>query len=341
MVLNCGQQHPLPVAVSNPQQTRFVRFDYFGYDYSGPVYTDKPFASRYTLNHFRRRSSNSEFCGSGNIALFGSCLASSGVQLQFLSLPGSGDPAHAGLPFKAALAKQDFYNQTVVSDSVSFIQLQIILHPENKGSAIDIDPSITITGESVFRLSAGRANVSIAISPMFSTDLSLGLAKLSRQVYLRASGVDMQDSHNVPLLSPIAVAMFSTGKDVCPMGYILTLDTSVEGLGGSQSVGGLGGSYRKGDSMGTGSCLFCQSGTYSINPLGFSIANGTRPVCLTCPPASTCAGGNKVLLGPGNWTVSENGMYLLENCPPGSQLINSINNVFNHDIQVYMSMQVS
>ena len=61
-------------------------------------------------------------CGKGNQALFGPCIASTGVGLE-LRIDVAG-PVYPGLSFPIFVRKFDHYNQTVSSDSSSFFQIR-------------------------------------------------------------------------------------------------------------------------------------------------------------------------------------------------------------------------
>mmetsp|Transcript_14218 Transcript_14218/g.30377 ORF Transcript_14218/g.30377 Transcript_14218/m.30377 type:complete len:1807 (+) Transcript_14218:1506-6926(+) len=276
--------------------------------------------------HLRNNSSinGHDLCGTGNSALFGQCLASSGRSLRIYNIPESDYPAYAGLPFQLSVAKEDAYNQTVESDSISFLQLQVAI-PRTDGG-LQPHQEVVVSGDAVFKLQSGKARIEIAVRPEFSVvDPQNGLALLSRQVFFSASGQDLESSQ--PLSSTAVLAFFAAGKTVCPQGYVLTLDTLTESVGRSES---------NAKAAGAGRCVYCQVGTYSIIPLGVgSAANGTKPICLNCPPVSTCTGGSNVTLGLGYWVKSDpkSGMFVLESCPAGHQLINSIGGSFNHDVQ--------
>jgi hypothetical protein len=220
---------------------------------------------------------------------------------------------YPGLPFRLTVAKEDAYNQTVTSDSSSFVQLQVVLFAGGQRA----DNSITVSGESLFKLRGGEASVAISVQPLFKEDVDSAPRqwRLTREVSLFASGIDERSTSL--LLSQVAPVTFATGNAVCPPGYILVLDSLAGSAAGVK-----------------GGCAYCQAGTYSLNPLASGSTNQTRPACLNCPPASTCAGGGKVQLGPGEWIVAENGTYKLVKCPAGHQLIDSINGVFSHDFQV-------
>jgi hypothetical protein len=226
------------------------------------------------------------------------------------------------------VAKEDAYNQTVVSDYSSFVQLQIA-GPSSEwagGSAVEqqTDPLATLSGGAVFKLQAGQAKMYVAVKPAFimmKVANSQQLGRLRREVFLFASGEDRGSSQLLTILSSQVSVTFASGEAVCPKGYILSLDSSA-GI----SVNALG------------TCTYCKAGTYSIHPLAGGPNETMIAACLDCPPESTCSGGDQVILGPGKWMAASNGMYILVGCPPGHELINSIGGAFRHDIQVRIEM---
>jgi hypothetical protein len=260
-------------------------------------------------------SAYSSLCFQGNSALFGPCIASSGKTFHITGLPGKSNPAYAGLPFLLSVVKMDHYNQTILSDSSSFAQLQIAAKDPSGEQANQV--AAILSGEAVFKLDAGQAQVMVSVKPALLKTGPASGQQLDSEVFLYAMGEDLESSQRLAIYSSQVSVTFATGELVCPKGYILSTDSSAAG----------------GETKALGVCTFCKVGTYSINPLAGG-QNNTVPACLNCPPSSTCSGGDQVILGPGEWMAGANGMYLLVGCPPGHELINSIGGTFRHDIQV-------
>ena len=225
----------------------------------------------------------------------------------FAGLPTKDNPAYSSLPFDVTVYNKDFYGQTLASDSSSFVQL-LRVSDQNQTD----ESALGVSGTSTFQLTNGVATLSVAMEPVFSTVevkalASNGTARLASPVYSHFTLVDA--TSGTRFLSPLLEIPFSTGATVCPPGFFLQLS--------SFNVGG---------------CVWCQPGTYSVSPLAAS--KGIRPSCLNCPADGLCLGGNKVEFRLGEWIIANEGaMYRLKSCPDGYELINSINGVFEHDIQ--------
>jgi hypothetical protein len=129
-------------------------------------------------------------CGDNNRALFGSCLASTGkhldLQLEFT------EPINPGLAFSVSVLKADFYNQTVISDSRTFLKILTMPNPSHADSG-DTGPSLAavVSGEAVLQLIGGRSKVSVALQPYIaSIQVDSGLTLGAVEVLLYAEGLD-------------------------------------------------------------------------------------------------------------------------------------------------------
>jgi hypothetical protein len=132
-----------------------------------------------------------QLCGENNQALFGSCLASTGKQLE-LKLEIT-IPINPGLAFFVSVVKVDFYNQTVTSDFSTFLKIHTMSAAHSHADSVNNGPSLgaIISGEAVFQLAGGRSKVSVALKPYFSVIRSdSGLALLAGEVLLYTEGVD-------------------------------------------------------------------------------------------------------------------------------------------------------
>ena len=237
---------------------------------------------------------NSSICTNelGNYAVYGPCVASTYYRLDVQGLPVPEDPISPGLPFSVTVLKKDIYNQTILSDSSSLLQMM-----SSMGTTIRNDAAISISGDFISVLQNGSAEFTVVLSPSYSK-VSFVDEKtvLLRIPYVYFKGIDA-DSISTTMETEPAEVFMANGSKVCPSGYILVLDKS-----------------RK------GSCTECEAGTYSVNPLAGNTF--TRPSCFTCPIDGSCDGGDNVQLPLGIWIVSA-GFYKLIGCPEGYQLIDS------------------
>ena len=245
-----------------------------------------------------------------NAAAYGPCVASTYKWLQVASAPNRTHRAFPGLAFPFSVLKVDAYNQTIVTDSSSTIQ---IFSTIGKSSI----PTVSILGATVALLSEGQADFLLAVKPdFFEVEPCFDSELFTTKPGVFAQGVDSitdivmrTNDQDIPM---------SNCSMICPPGYILQLD-------------------RPGSAGRAGSCVLCAAGTYSLDPLAGTSENPRTPVCLKCPAGGDCVeGGSAVSFESGNWTVSD-GMYILLDCPLGYQLINSTTytsyGIFSHDEQ--------
>ena len=252
-------------------------------------------------------------CGPNNSAVYGDCLASVYHALQVFDLPTSHNPANPGLPFSVLVQKQDFYGQVIATDSVSILQAHSSFNDK-----LDSDPSVTLTGTILSVLQQGQAFFSVMLKPTFvSVSMREERTTLVSQPAIYFKGLDTQATTSAAMVSSAKKIFIANSTAVCPLGFILSLDQTESNTLGQG-----------------GSCLECGPGTYSVNPLaGIS---DTVPSCFNCPPSGVCKGGSDVQFSIGKWEIIL-GIYRLVGCPPGHQLVNSIDGVFSHDIQDCLS----
>eukprot|EP00292_Cryptomonas_paramecium_P002656 CAMPEP_0113679356 /NCGR_PEP_ID=MMETSP0038_2-20120614/10580_1 /TAXON_ID=2898 /ORGANISM="Cryptomonas paramecium" /LENGTH=2825 /DNA_ID=CAMNT_0000597341 /DNA_START=49 /DNA_END=8526 /DNA_ORIENTATION=- /assembly_acc=CAM_ASM_000170 len=281
-----------------------------------------------------------DHCGGSNAAVYGRCVASSCKNVRVIFHTSASVPAYPGLPFSASVFKMDAYNQTIYTDSSTVFLVQSAL-----GGRIEtVDPTVSISGQAVVQLSRGSANFSLMIKPSFSrvswdpksqfqSDFNNGEAVLYDAVYLYVHGTDME---TIRLISSTAHQIHTAdGVTVCPRGYVLVLD-SESSIKSSASVNlTLSNSTTSSNTLTSqlvrgGTCSQCPKGTYSVHPLAGLVAD--QPSCLNCPAGGVCLGGDVVTFALGGWKVL-GGMYVLQSCPAGHQLVNSIAGVFAHDLQ--------
>ena len=244
-----------------------------------------------------------------NVAKYGPCFASKYSFLQVNGLPQGDSPAYAGSNIRLQVIKKDIYNQTIVTDSMSILQTLDFI---SRTFVSAVSPAIS--GKSIVNLQEGVAIFDINVNPVFSkSDYIDGIAFLEQNTSIYFRGIDSEQVLQANMQSVPAVLAMASNVSVCPKGYILVLD-----------------------SFGRGSCSECSAGTYSIYPLA-GIPSG-KASCLTCPPLTTCSAGANITFSLGSWQVI-NGIYRLVGCPPMHQLVNSINGVFNHDIQQCVACQ--
>jgi serine/threonine protein kinase len=246
-----------------------------------------------------------------NHAAFGSCLASACRYLSVTGMPSSLEPAYPGLEFSVSVTKKDAYHQTIITDSGTVLLTQAALGG-NKGV---IDPFLYISGKQIVKLFKGSAEFSLILKPTYfnvqwSPGNNSGTAVLASRPFVFFFGSDVETSLTVES-DAVPVVLDSTDH-VCPVGYVLTLDSSAS------------------SNLSAGICIVCVPGKYSVAPLA-GISPG-KPSCFNCPAGGSCAGGNKVTFELGLWEVA-GGLYKLISCPAGFQLINLIGGRFSHDIQ--------
>ncbi len=127
-------------------------------------------------------------CGDGNRAIFGSCLASAGTKLDIQLDPHL--QAHPGLSFDISLRKVDFYNQTVASDSSSFLKI----HSEPYRSS-ELARAATVKGQVVFLLDGGISTTKVEVLPyILSVVQSLRFTRLEVETAIYAEGLDNETS---------------------------------------------------------------------------------------------------------------------------------------------------
>ena len=108
------------------------------------------------------------------------------------------------------------------------------------------------------------------------------------------------------LSEPVALTV-ARGTTVCLAGYALLLERIQHGSNETSLQG---------------TCSYCTSGTYSINPLAGPTSQA-GPGCFSCPQGGDCKGGSNVHFSLGTWIASD-GMFILVSCPAGHQLVNTI-----------------
>ena len=263
-------------------------------------------------------------CAAGNAALYGSCLASDYKLLEISSSVPDNKPVFPGLPFPIAVIKKDFYGQVIASDDSSLIRVFVSSEsssPAATGTGTNTSSSLAsaaLEGPIAAAMNGGHASFSIAINPVFSkVSGRKGLAVLQSQPRIYFQGFDGE--LNQVMKSSVYPVSITSGKEVCPSGYVLQLSQD-------SAIGG------------TGSCRFCGPGTYSIEPLATAPGSlSDTPSCIDCPAGGICEkGGMDIRFSVGTWAV-RNGMYVLLHCPAGYQLVNSTSGtssgVFSHSQQ--------
>ena len=253
-----------------------------------------PFESVYHL-----AGSTSMNCDSSNFAVYGNCLASKFSHLQIIDSPIFGNPIFPGMPFRISFVKKDIYNQTILTDSSSILQIQ------------SASQGVLLSGSLLNKMQNGIADFNLAVNPSFyRLEYQAGRAVATNNPILFTSGIDSEETKCTTtsrMESNTIVVTSTNGSFVCPVGSVLILDQS---------------NY--------GSCSKCTPGSYSIGPLyGIKIGN---PSCLSCPTGAICHGESNISFPVGIWTVID-GSYVLISCPDGHQLVNSVNGEFRQEVQ--------
>ena len=239
-------------------------------------------------------------CGAQNSAMYGSCIASDFEQLKIINLKKTNLFTSPGLFTELLVAKLDSYNQTILSDSESFLQVL-----SSRGQSRDQDPSTIFIGTTSAVLKSGIASFSFAVQPIIlNFSFIEDIVNLQSQPFLFFRGSDIQSNGQL-MQSEILTVVFGRGSLICPSGYVLTFKQEAAG---SKS----------------GVCTYCSSGTYSINSLAPKTGSLTgQPECIACPDGGDCqSGGANISFDVGIW-VLQNFTYFLVSCPDGYQLVNS------------------
>jgi len=234
-------------------------------------------------------------CQQDNFALYGSCIASDYKQLELLQLQ---EQIFPGLSFSLIAVKTDAYNQTILSDSASV--LQAYLSVENT-----LEHSVAFIGAgSIAKYTTGKATFTLSIKATGWKVTSFSDTALGRKFFIGVEGSDSQTGNT--MRSNLIRVEFLNGISICPSGYILELDLLPTFANG------------------TATCSFCKTGTYSINPLANAPdTSNSGPACIPCPAGGDCSqGGSVVHFEVGDW-LAVDGIFYLQSCPRGSQLINS------------------
>ena len=106
------------------------------------------------------------------------------MQLEFT------EPIYPGLVFSVSVSKVDFYNQTVSSDSSTFLKFHTMPAASSNSSIV---PSLAaeVSGDAVFQLVGGLLKVDLALLPYFSViRADSGLILHAGDVVLYAEGLD-------------------------------------------------------------------------------------------------------------------------------------------------------
>jgi hypothetical protein len=245
------------------------------------------------------------FCCQDNTALYGACLASTANELLIFSVPSLAFP---GLPMQLTVFKKDVFNQTITAYSSTLLQI------EASTGDITLASKAELSDVAVFKLTKGTVPIHMAVAAKYSyVNAEKSVTRLIGGTFIVLTGIDtgnLNSLHSVNL--PIN---FSGCFAACPLGYVLDLSPS------SAAPVAF-----------TGTCIFCTAGTYLLSPLVGQAANQINPLCLECPTAALCSGGNKVKFLIGQWEARA-GMFVLISCPPGHSLKNTAGSAFSQAAQ--------
>jgi hypothetical protein len=207
--------------------------------------------------------------------------------------------------------KTDAHGQVITSDNTSLIQIVLAsgsdsLASHSTATSVLASGQAIVDGPVAFPMLGGHARLTFTIRPLFSrVSASEGAAVLQGdgepRIYFE--GFNREDC--VAMRSTMLGLAVTSGLSVCPLGYVLGVDSDSS-------------------AEGPGACRRCAPGTYSVNPLAKDPSSSSdAPSCVACPAGGDCAlGGAQVRFAVGVWGV-RNGVYVLESCPAGHRLINS------------------
>jgi hypothetical protein len=255
-------------------------------------------------------------CGTNNTAQYGPCIASGYKKLEVGSSISSTSPVIPGMPVCFKVTKVDSYGQIIASDNSSLITVHHWLGSQletsdargsNSSMASSALERPVLGGSLLFPMIAGIVNACFTIMPVFArVSVREGIATIGIEPTIYFQGVD---SETCSMMKSSSMSLpTSAGREVCPPGYIIFIN-----------------SKSNASSSGPGTCRLCGHGTYSANPLTKNPSSTSNdPSCIPCPAGADCnLGGSQIRFPSGIWALAENGLYILESCPAGHQLINS------------------
>ena len=246
-------------------------------------------------------------CNHKNNAVYGPCYASTYYALQISLSTAPHDQKYAGISFDFRVLEKDYFNQTILSDSQSLVQ---VLATDDPFSLSGSGP--LISGNSFGRMKKGSTTFSLGLNPVFSVEkYESGIAVLEGPSFMYVNGsntIALSDCTGaVQMQSNIVEIAVQSNASVCPVGYILLLDQN-----------------------GYGSCSKCGPGSYSLDPLAGAFPG--KASCIPCMVNGVCYGSYNVSLPVGMWTIL-GGRYILQGCPAGHQLLNQIGGELSYDTQ--------
>jgi hypothetical protein len=246
-------------------------------------------------------------CDDTNTALYGKCIASDYKRLLYV-LPSS-STFWPGLTFEVTALKVDAYNQIILSDSMSHVDLLIY----SGASHLLQQNSFVLVGSTTAKLEKGTGKILVSIRPRLNLTLPTSDSfQFSVLLILQGIDADLHGSSGLMQSNHFSMSIRNRSQ-VCPSGYVL--------LGAEE----------------TATCSICSAGKYSLDPTAPAPDSISRqPECLNCPEGGICGGGASVSFFVGRWEI-EASAYILKSCPNGYQLVNSTNGnsrgMFSHDRQ--------
>ncbi len=236
-----------------------------------------------------------DICHSNNSAAYGPCFAS---ECKSLNLAYDSSVSFwAGLPFKITVTKLDAYQQIILTDSTTVVQ--ILSSNSDKTAMEDLNANFSLVGSSVARFSQGITSVEIAVRPIFDEiNADKNVACIKTQPHIFVQSPDMQTG--LIKKSNIISIKLEEGSNVCPKGYFLDLDLRSTRLSLPTS----------------GSCKLCKQGTYSLDPLVGP--KNKIPACFVCPTGATCLDSGNIRTAIGTWSPVNGVLHLLQ-CPEGAE----------------------
>jgi len=235
---------------------------------------------------------------SDNRALYGNIIASSYKSLALHGVPSAASLAYAGETITVVVTKTDHYNQTIGSDGQTIGDPSSLIQAKTSlDGARSLDSSVQLLGTTIAAMLAGTVSFEFAVKPTFSlVNASSLTTHLRSRPFVYFEGADVEVGGQ--MLSDVTEISLLQNGEVCPRGYILSLDAA------------------KDDGSQPGQCAVCLAGTYSLHPLAGGSA-GADPSCVQCPAGGDCEkGGNQTTFAIGNWTA-DHFKWALQSCPAG------------------------
>eukprot|EP00960_Hanusia_phi_P001713 49571-Hanusia_phi.AAC.2 len=212
--------------------------------------------------------------------IWGPCFGSTFHRLSAQLL---GSDLFAGVELPVMVAKLDAFGQ-VIRTGEETLQMFVV-----KDKGMENNDRIAMLGVNIKRLEGGEAKFDLAFKLTFTLiDTEKRKTSVESLPLIYAEGTDRETAEIIR--SELLSVVMRGDELVCPRGYVLSVSSSLPAFG---------------------SCDFCKSGSYSVNPFFGG------PACVPCPAGGLCVeGGENISFPVGEWCL-EQSEYRLQSCPAG------------------------